>query len=107
MPPLTSRQKQQRRRARLNEIARQLGYPTGYKLMTAIINDEIHMERKMSNDTIYSQTMTLSRDDFRTEAEYRKAYQDCNRHYGYKARVEGGWMFFEFGTDYQTWKKQK
>ena len=52
-------------------------------------------------------TMTLFRSDFRTAAEYRRAYRECVNHYGFKVRIEGGWQFFEFASDYATWKAQK
>jgi hypothetical protein len=55
----------------------------------------------------YPAIMSLHRDDYATEAEYRSAYRACCRHYGYKARVEGGWKFFEFEDDFETWKNQK
>ena len=55
----------------------------------------------------YPSQMFLFRDSFRTRAEYLAAYQDCCKHYGFKARVNGGWKFFEFYTDFLTWKAQK
>jgi len=59
------------------------------------------------NDTLYPPSMTLYRDSFRTRQAYLEAYRDCVRHYGFKVRVVGGWRFFEFVTDYETWKNQR
>jgi len=55
----------------------------------------------------YPQAMYLNRDDYKTAVEYRSAYRACCRHYGYKAKVEGGWKFFEFISDWLTWQNQK
>jgi len=57
--------------------------------------------------TYYPPTATLIRAEFENSREYRRYYQDYCKHYGFKARVEGGWRFFEFETDYRTWKNQK
>lgn len=43
--PLTSREKQNRRREALDEIAAAMGYASHYRMMTAIINGEIEMKR--------------------------------------------------------------
>ena len=51
-------------------------------------------------------TMSISREDY-TTYEFRQLYQACNKHYGFKVRVEGGWKFFEFENDFLTWKNQK
>ena len=56
---------------------------------------------------VYMPTTTLIRSDYRNLAEYRRVYRACCEHYAYKARVSGGWKFFEYITDYETWKKQK
>lgn len=48
--PLTSAQKQQRRRAALDEIAAELGYDSHYKMLTALINGEAEV-RKMDEVT--------------------------------------------------------
>lgn len=62
----------------------------------------------MTDDTYYyPQTMSIYRTNYKTDAEYRKAYQDCCKHYGYKIAVDGSWRFFEFGHDLNTWKNQK
>lgn len=58
------------------------------------------------NSSIWDSSMSLFRDDFTTSG-YKQAYRDCCQHYGYKARVCGGWIFWEFVTDYLTWKNQK
>ena len=39
--------------------------------------------------------------------EYRNLYKAACQHYGYKARVVGGWKFWEYENDYLTWKNQK
>ncbi len=59
------------------------------------------------NEKIWNNTMSLFRDQFATEKEYRQAYREACQHYGFKVRVEGGWKFFEYETDYRTWKNQK
>lgn len=51
-------------------------------------------------------TMSIYREDY-TAYGFRQLYQACDKHYGYKARIEGGWKFFEFENDYCTWKNQK
>lgn len=56
---------------------------------------------------VWDSQMTLYRDDFATEAEYYREFRAAKQHYGFKARVEGGWQFFEFEDDYLTWKRQK
>lgn len=58
-------------------------------------------------EMVYPSCLTIGRDNYATEAEYRSAYRDCCKHYGYKARVDGGWRFFETETDFETWKKQR
>lgn len=59
------------------------------------------------NYNYWPNTTSVFRDDYRTEAEYRKAYREADQHYGFKVRVEGGWKFFTFADDYDTWKHQK
>jgi len=54
----------------------------------------------------FSPTMSIFREDY-TAYEFRQLFQACNKHYGFKARVEGGWKFFEFENDFLTWKNQK
>lgn len=53
------------------------------------------------------QSITLFRADCRSRSAYRKAYREYCQHYGFKVRVCGGWLFFEYATDYQVWKSQK
>jgi hypothetical protein len=74
---------------------------------TLIYSAKRLQEIKMENETYYPTTTSLNRDDYPSEAEYKKAYQDCCKHYGFKVRVDGGWRFFEFQIDYETWKNQK
>lgn len=62
---------------------------------------------ELKRDVIWDSQMTLYRDSFATQAAYLREFRECNRHYGFKARVEGGWRFFEFEDDYLTWKRQK
>jgi hypothetical protein len=47
------------------------------------------------------------RQDYKTQTEYRRDYQEANKHYGFKVKVDGGWIFFEFSTDYDIYKNQK
>jgi len=54
-----------------------------------------------------SNTMSVYREDYATEREYRKAYQDADRQYSFKARVDGGWKFFAYSSDYDTWRGQR
>ena len=56
---------------------------------------------------VYDQQAYIFRDDYRTDREYRAAYADLAQHYGYKAQVEGGWLFFENLGDLETWKAQR
>jgi hypothetical protein len=55
---------------------------------------------------VYPQIVDIFREDY-LKSEYSAAFQDCNQHYGYKVRLDGGWRFFEFSQDYENWKKQK
>jgi hypothetical protein len=57
-------------------------------------------------NTIWENTISIFRDDYKTKSDYYKAYQECNQHYEYKAHVVNGWKFFQFENDYQTWKNQ-
>ncbi len=54
----------------------------------------------------YETSTALYRDEFESRKTYLDAYHDFCRHYGFKARVTGGWMFFAFATDYNTWRNQ-
>jgi hypothetical protein len=54
----------------------------------------------------FPSTMSIAREDYTTYG-FRQLFQACNKHYGYKARVDGGWKFFEFENDFVTWKNQK
>lgn len=45
--------------------------------------------------------------DFKSRAEYLKTYKFMCNHYAFKVRVDSGWMFFKYATDYDTWKRQK
>lgn len=103
MTALTTTERQQNRRRLLNQAAQALGYDTWAKYETAIIKDR---EDKMS-DRYYPQIMTLRSENFASQTEYRKAYRDCCQHYDFKNRVDGGWIFFEFVTDQDTWKRQR
>lgn len=60
----------------------------------------------MDNQTYFAPVMTIYRNDY-THFEWVEIFNACRRHYGYKAPVVGGWKFFEFETDYRTWKNQK
>jgi hypothetical protein len=59
------------------------------------------------NEKVWSSTASLFREDFGTEKEYRAAVKEYSQHYGFKSKVEGGYKFFEFESDYRTWKNQK
>ena len=62
----------------------------------------------MPDDLVYwPQTTTLYHESFETYQEYIDTYHEFDAHYGFNARIDGGWMFFEFSTDYQTWRNQK
>ena len=54
----------------------------------------------------YPPKMTVTRDEY-SRKRYYDTYRDFCKHYGYKARVEGGWIFFENLDDFLTWKNQK
>jgi len=58
-------------------------------------------------DKVWDSRSTLYRDGFKSKEEYLIAYRQHCQHYGYRARVVGGWKFFEFENDYKTWKKQR
>lgn len=61
----------------------------------------------MSKLMYYPPTMSVFAEDYKTARAYLTTLKDCRKHYGYSARVEGGWKFFEFEDDYTTWKKQR
>jgi len=52
-------------------------------------------------------TTSLFRAEYKTRAAYLNAYRSCVKRYGFKARVGGGWKFFTFSSDYQTWRNQR
>lgn len=58
-------------------------------------------------DTVWSNTCTIRRENYPSLKDYQQALKDCQQHYGYEIKVEGGWKFFEFETDYKTFKQQK
>jgi len=58
-------------------------------------------------DTVWDSTCTIRRENYPKQSDYRQALIDCQKHYGYQIRIEGGWKFFEFEQDYETYKKQK
>jgi hypothetical protein len=60
-----------------------------------------------TTEEFYPPTLTIYRAVYNSLREWRAAYHDCCQHYGYKARVHGGWKFFETQTDYETWKRQR
>jgi len=62
---------------------------------------------KEHKDIIYLPKCSLNHDEFKTYYQYQKMFREYSAHYQYKVKVEGGWMFFEFLTDYETWLKQK
>lgn len=55
----------------------------------------------------YPQIMSIFKDDYPNYHAYYSALREARQHYGYSAKVEGGYKFFEFETDYTTWKNQK
>lgn len=104
MDPITFRPTAETRRMLNSMIERmQINQSAAINLaLTRLYREEIDMPTKT-----WDRTASVYRDDYRTEAEYRKAYQECNRHYGFKVRVDGGWKFFQYEDDYRTWKNQK
>mgnify|MGYP001448997348 CR=1 FL=1 len=57
-------------------------------------------------------TQTICKSDYKTTAEYRRAFRRINKAYECKAKVDDGkggtgWKFFESRQDLATWKNQK
>lgn len=52
-------------------------------------------------------TMGIYRDDYNSRTVYLNAYRAACKEYEFKVRVEGGWKFFRYANDFQTWKNQK
>ena len=57
-------------------------------------------------------TITICKSDYKTETEYRKAFQAAQKSYDCKAKVDDGnggtgWKFFESAEDMRIWKNQK
>jgi hypothetical protein len=57
--------------------------------------------------SLYPQTTTLLKESFDTESEYSSTYRDFCSHYDFKARVDGGWVFFTYFDDFRTWTNQQ
>lgn len=45
--------------------------------------------------------------EFNSRREYLKMYKYMCQRYSFKARVDGGWMFFKYANDYDTWRRQR
>jgi len=52
-------------------------------------------------------SITIFRDNYQSQKDYLKDFQDFCKYYGYKVKVFGGWKFFTFQQDYKIWKNQK
>jgi len=97
--------------SQLRELAALLETTQSNALARAI--EEAHEKHVKENEmntndrNEWSNTASLYRNDYRTEAEYKQAYQAYSKHYSFKARVEGGWKFFTYSNDYETWKNQR
>ena len=52
-------------------------------------------------------TVYLNRSNYLSRKEYLERYHELNKSYDFKARVEGGWMFFRYITDYLQFKNTK
>ena len=61
----------------------------------------------MDERTYYPDVHYLSRASYASRRVYLAAYRDFCRHYDFKARVEGGWVFFTYRTDLDVWRSQK
>lgn len=51
--------------------------------------------------------ITIYQCQYNSYYAYSKAYKAHNKKYAFKVKLEGGWGFFEYATDYHTWKNQK
>jgi len=58
-------------------------------------------------DYEFSNTMNLYRDDYEPERAYYRAFKALDKHYGYKVGIEGGWKFFAYASDYDTFLAQR
>lgn len=56
---------------------------------------------------MWPSTLSIYKDNYSSKKEYQQALAEARAHYGYEVRVSGGYMFFEYVTDYETWKRQK
>lgn len=62
----------------------------------------------MDTSAVYMEnTVSIFRDDYKSHKEYLKRFQELCHLYDFKVQLIGGWMFFRYGTDYQTWLNQK
>lgn len=57
-------------------------------------------------------TTTICKSDYKTEAEYRQAFQKAQKEFECKAKVDDGkggtgWKFFETREQMRIWKNQK
>lgn len=56
---------------------------------------------------MWPQQLSVLRSNYTTDDEYLQELADARKHYDYEVAVEGGYKFFEFYTDYETWTRQK
>ena len=70
-------------------------------------NEVARRIQEKSKMKVYDSTCSILRHNYETEQEYQEERRDAEKHYGFKARVTGGWKFFAYETDYKTWKNQK
>lgn len=64
------------------------------------MNEQMYYQR-------YDNVCSIHRDEYKTRKDYINDYREHCKKYPFKVRVEGGWMFFAYADDYETWNRQK
>ena len=62
---------------------------------------------ELEDHMIWATIFHLYRIHYRSRRVYLYDYRYLCKRYGFKARVFGGWIFFSYLTDYETFKKQR
>lgn len=54
----------------------------------------------MATHADHPSSITLHRDDYTSRAEYLREYRYLCGVYGFRRRVCGGWIFYDYASDY-------
>ncbi len=55
----------------------------------------------------WPQRLFLYESNYPSDEEYQQELKEARSHYDFSEEVEGGYVFFEYRNDYDTWKAQK